>query len=259
MRRVSPTSSSRSGSSAASVIVTSSPYWSLMRCAIALTSACACASVTPGASRATACQLCAVRDGSGASSSRGTHRSVPAGKSSSGGITPMTVTVVLPIWSRLPSADGLPPKARIQKPWLMTAAGAPSSVCSSFANNLPSTGLTPITSKKPRDVRARFARIGSLVPETDTTPQFASSAIAEKLWLCCWRSVKFGSAKFVWWPFALTSHNCTMRSDSGYGSGRSRTESTTVKIAVVAPSPSPSVSTTTSAKPGDRRTCRNAK
>ncbi len=47
-------------------------------------SLCACSSVTPGLSRATACQLCAVRLGFFSSCSRGMNRSAPAGYSKVG-------------------------------------------------------------------------------------------------------------------------------------------------------------------------------
>jgi hypothetical protein len=60
-------------------------------------------------------------------------------------------------------------------------------------------------------------------------------------------------------PTPKSTHRFAMRSGSRYdGSGRSSTPLTTVKIVVVAPMPSPSVRIATAAKPGLRRSVRQA-
>ena len=109
------------------------------RRATVASSAFACASVAPGASRASTLNWRTFRGTCSGSPPHGSHRSVPM-TTRPGGITP-TIETARPLTrigrSRMP---GSPPNRDCQRRWLMIATGGPSGASSSRVNPRPSAG-----------------------------------------------------------------------------------------------------------------------
>jgi hypothetical protein len=146
--RISPTIWSRSPITAASTIQVPSPYRARSRLAMPLASALALSRVTPGARRATTCQLCAVRLGVRRCRSLASHMSVLAGNANEGGITPTTAKVCCPMVSDRSVIAAVPAKRAVHKRWLTTTAGVPFDPRSSGRNVRPRIGETSRTRKK---------------------------------------------------------------------------------------------------------------
>ena len=114
------------------------------RSANATSSACACAGVTPGASRAnTSSQRAWSLRRSPAENPSGVKRSTSSGKGERAGITP-TMVKVRPFKRRVwPKAWARPPNCRCHRPWPRMTTSSPSARSSSGKKLRPSSGRAP--------------------------------------------------------------------------------------------------------------------
>ena len=167
-----------SSADAHGVAVSRQPSYSLNRArsawstapAIAASSAFACCSVTPGASRASAVNCRTLRGMRSASPPHGIHRSVPM-SSSPRGITPTIDAASPPIRIARFRMSGSPPKRLCQSRWLMIATRAPPGPSSSRVKPRPSAGGMPRTGNGSSSSSPVNTRSGTSPPETLRLPR----------------------------------------------------------------------------------------
>ena len=148
------------------------------RRAIAASSALACASDAPGASRASTLNCRTLRGTVSGSPPQGIQRSVPM-STRPGGITP-TIDAARPLTriARFRIA-GSPPNRLCQSRWLMIAAGGPFGPSSSRVKPRPRAGVMPITGNMSSSSRAVKTRSGTSPPEMLRLPEIERADVRE--------------------------------------------------------------------------------
>jgi hypothetical protein len=185
--------------------------------------------------------------------------STRSGKNGAGCNTPITRTGSPSSRSSRPTMPESAPKRVTQRSCVRTITGGASAPSSPGRVRRPSTGESPITSKKLPVTSPRSSRSTSCSP-CSVPNHDAYSAMPPNDVTALRKSRTSGTEKRTFSPPApsLDCRRYSSRSPSRCGSGLRSTPRTTLKIAVFAPMPRARVSTTTSENTGAWRRARQA-